>query len=81
MPEHTDPNTNEWTAKRVAALGVVTDLATAAAILQLSRSNAYALAKVGQFPVPLIRAGTRYRVPVAALLDVLHLQHQTGRKL
>ncbi|MBX6721992.1 MAG: helix-turn-helix domain-containing protein [Dactylosporangium sp.] len=73
MAENNNPTT-EWTAERVAALGLVTDLVTAAAILRLSRSSAYELAKAGQFPVPLLRAGRRYRVPVAALLDVLHLR-------
>jgi hypothetical protein len=62
-----------WTGERVAALGLVTDLPTAAAILRLTRSTAYELAKTGRFPVPLIRAGSRYRVPVTALIDVLKL--------
>jgi hypothetical protein len=52
---------------------VVTDIVTAGAILGLSRSVAYDLAARGVFPVPVIRAGTRYRVPVAAMLTVLHI--------
>ncbi|MFG1953913.1 helix-turn-helix transcriptional regulator [Micromonospora sp. NPDC048830] len=62
-----------WTAERIRALGAVTDLATAARIFGLSRSVAYDLAKRGQFPVPVLRFGSRYRVPVAAILHALHL--------
>ncbi|MFG1953940.1 helix-turn-helix domain-containing protein [Micromonospora sp. NPDC048830] len=62
-----------WTAERIRALGAVTDLATAARIFGLSRSVAYDLAKRGQFPVAVLRFGSRYRVPVAAILHALHL--------
>jgi predicted DNA-binding transcriptional regulator AlpA len=65
-----------WTGERIRALGAVTDLSTAASILGLSRAVAYDLAKTGRFPVPLIRVGTRYRVPVAAILAALHLDPQ-----
>lgn len=58
-------------AEDVPTLGTVTDLPTAAALLGLSRSSAYDLAKRDQFPVPVIRAGRRYRVPVAPLLATL----------
>jgi hypothetical protein len=46
-------------------------LMTAAAVLQIGRTKAYELAKRGEFPVPVIRVGDSYRVPVAALLDLL----------
>jgi hypothetical protein len=62
-----------WTAGRIRALGAVTDLPTAASIFGLSRSVAYELAHNDEFPVPLIRVGTRYRVPVAAILAALHI--------
>jgi hypothetical protein len=65
-----------WTESRIRQLGAVTDLGTAASIFGLSRTGAYDLARRNQFPVPLIRAGTRYRVPVAAILAVLHLDGQ-----
>ena len=48
-----------------------TDLMTAAAVLGIGRTRAYALARDSQFPVPVIRIGSTYRVPVAALLDLL----------
>jgi hypothetical protein len=69
-PRH---RTGIWTAERIQALGAVTDLPTAAAILSLSRTLAYHLARHGRFPVPVLRAGTRYRVPVAPILAALHL--------
>jgi hypothetical protein len=62
-----------WTGQQIQALGAVTDLPTAAAIFGLSRTLAYELARTGGFPVPVIRAGTRYRVPVAAILHTLRL--------
>jgi hypothetical protein len=64
---------SQWTPQRIRALGPVTDITTAGAILGLSRSVAYHLAAHNAFPVPVIRAGTRYRVPLAALLTVLHI--------
>ena len=75
----TPPNRHDrprWTEDRIRELGAVTDLRTAASIFGLSRSVAYDLARRDQFPVPLIRAGARYRVPVAAILAVLHLADQ-----
>jgi len=66
-------STAGWTPARIRALGPVTDITTAGAILGLSRSVAYDLAHRGEFPIPVIRAGSRYRVPVAALLSALHI--------
>ncbi|MEU8159514.1 helix-turn-helix transcriptional regulator [Micromonospora parva] len=60
-----------WTIERIRALGVTTTLATTASVLGISRSQAYRLAATNQFPVPLIRAGSRIIVPVAALLYLL----------
>lgn len=80
-PGHaTDPGTpgaatwveaSRWSPQRVRALGMVTDLVTAAAILGLSRNTAYALAREGGFPVPVLRVGRLYRVSVPALLELL----------
>ncbi|NED51772.1 hypothetical protein G3I24_12775 [Micromonospora aurantiaca] len=60
-----------WTIERIRALGVTTTLATTASVLGISRSQAYRLAATDQFPIPLIRAGSRIIVPVAALLHLL----------
>lgn len=60
-----------WTAERIRALGVTTDVVTAGQILGVSRNSAYALARRGAFPLPVIKAGTQYRVPVSAILAAL----------
>ena|GEM_PF-753895 len=62
-----------WTAEEIRGLGASTDLRTAAQIFGLSPNTAYALARRGDFPVPVIRAGNQYRVPVAPILAALHL--------
>ncbi|BBH65307.1 hypothetical protein ACTI_19920 [Actinoplanes sp. OR16] len=67
----TDHRESPWTADRIRALGAVTNLPTAAQIFGLGRSLAYDLARTDDFPAPVIRAGTRYRVPVAGILAVL----------
>ncbi|GAB3138587.1 hypothetical protein GCM10027290_06250 [Micromonospora sonneratiae] len=68
----TAPSVGEvWTVERIRALGVTTTLATTASVLGISRSQAYRLAATNQFPIPLIRAGSRIIVPVAALLHLL----------
>ncbi|MFI7026974.1 helix-turn-helix transcriptional regulator [Micromonospora sp. NPDC049900] len=64
-----------WTVERIHALGAATTLPTAAAILGISRSQAYRLAATDTFPAPLIRAGTRIIVPVAGLLRLLLLDN------
>ena len=61
-------NTTNWTEARIRALGAVTDLPTAGRIFGLGRSLAYELAKNDQFPAPVLRIGSRYRVPVAGIL-------------
>src|ERR1044071_796806 len=75
----TDTSDGVWTAERIRALGAVTDLLTAAAIFGLSRTAAYDLAAHHRFPVPVIRAGHRYRIPVAAILSILHIPDQPQR--
>jgi hypothetical protein len=72
-PTSTRRTASSWTPERIRALGAVTDIATAGQILGLSRSTAYALAADDTFPVPGLRIGSGYRVPVAALLAALHI--------
>lgn len=62
-----------WSETQVRALGVSTDLVTAAAILGIGRTTAHTLVRADQFPVPVIRVGRRYRVPVAPILRLLAL--------
>lgn len=71
--------TGALTLAEVSALPAVTDLVTAGRALGLGRTKAYQLASAGQFPCPVIRAGKTYLVPVAGLLDLLGLTHDSGR--
>jgi hypothetical protein len=60
-----------WTPENVRDLGVRTDLPTAASVLGLGKNAAYAMARGGTFPVPVLRLGVQYVVPVAPLLHLL----------
>jgi Helix-turn-helix domain len=66
-----EPADRVWTVEAVRALGTTTDVATAASILGFGRTKAYELAKNNQFPVPTLRIGRRYIVPVSAILRLL----------
>ena len=59
----------------VGSLPPVLDLPTAAQLLGIGRTAAYALARRGEFPAPVLRIGKLYRVPAAGLLEVLGLTH------
>ncbi|MFG1802148.1 hypothetical protein ACGFI4_18500 [Micromonospora carbonacea] len=83
---HHTPTDVPWTVERIRALGAATTLPTAAAVLGISRSQAYRLAATDTFPTPLIRAGTRIIVPVTGLLRLLLLDQPApdpdgGRRL
>jgi len=60
--EDEDPAGRVWTVAAIRALGMTTDIETAASILGFGRTKAYELAKRGQFPVPTLRIGRRYLV-------------------
>jgi hypothetical protein len=80
IPPTTDDaaSTEVWTEQRIRALGAITDLPTAGAIFGLGRAMSYELARTGQFPVPIIRVGARYKVPVAGILTTLGLPATSG---
>lgn len=63
--------TKHWSAVAVASLGVRTDMETANEILGISRTWGYRLAKEGRYPVPVLKLGRKYVVPVAGLLKAL----------
>lgn len=65
--------TRNWTAEEVADLPVVVDLVTAGRVLGMGRTTAYEAARRGEFPVPVLRVGRRYRVVTAHLRDLLGL--------
>lgn len=73
IPTTPTPGAKLWTEERIRALGAVTDVPTAASIFRISRSRAYELVQLGEFPVPVLRFGSRYRVPVAAIIKALRL--------
>jgi len=63
--------TRALTRAEVSALPAVTSLVTAGQALGLGRTRAYQLARAGEFPCPVIRAGRTYLVPTAGLLALL----------
>lgn len=60
-----------WTEAEIRALGVRTDVATAASIFGVCKAEAYVHIKAGEFPVPPLRIGRRILIPVAPILRVL----------
>lgn len=65
------PPPHIWTPDQVRALGMTTSLETAAAVIGIGRTLAYDLAKTGDFPVRILRLGSRTLIPVADLLTYL----------
>jgi hypothetical protein len=61
------------TLQEIARLPAVVDVVTAARALGVGRTTAYALARTGEFPCPVIQVGSAYKVPTAGLLRVLGL--------
>jgi hypothetical protein len=76
MPR-TPPNEGRLTRAELLALPVVVDVPTAARALGLGRSTAYELARRDEFPCPVLRVGTSYRVPTAGLMRVLGVEPPT----
>lgn len=58
------------------ALPPTLDIVTAGRLLGIGRTTAYQLARHGQFPVPVLRIGSSYRVPTAPLLSLLGVSAQ-----
>lgn len=69
--------TATMTAAEVRALPLTVDVVTAGRALGLSRDSSYRHARLGQFPVPILRAGRTYRVTRSALLAVLGLTDES----
>ncbi|MFI6138021.1 helix-turn-helix transcriptional regulator [Streptomyces griseus] len=66
------------TRAELLELPAVVGLETAARAFGLGRSTAYALAKAGEFPCQVIRAGRAYRAITADLHRVLHITPETS---
>ena len=60
-----------FTREQLDALGVSTNLETAAQALDISSAHAYRLVQADEFPVRVVRMGTRLMVPTAGLREVL----------
>jgi hypothetical protein len=61
------------TPAEIRKLPAVVDLVTAGRALGLGRTKAYQLARSGDFPCRILRAGNSYLVPTADLLTLLGL--------
>lgn len=67
-----------WSVEDVRALGVRTDVPTAASVLGMGTNAAYDLVRRNEFPVPVLKLGRKYVVPVAGLLTVLGITDPTA---
>jgi predicted DNA-binding transcriptional regulator AlpA len=56
------------------ALPAVVDVCTAAKVMGLSRTAAYELIRMGQWPTPVFRLGKLIRIPTAPMLSLLGLE-------
>ncbi len=59
---------------QLMALPAVIDVPTAASVLGLSRTTAYELIRIGQWPTPVLRLGKLIRLPTGPILDLLGVQ-------
>lgn len=66
------------TRAELLALPASVDIVTAGRAFAIGRTTAYALARAGEFPCKVIRAGKAYRVVTADLLRVLHVAPENG---
>ncbi len=58
----------QMSVEELQALPVVVDLETAGRCFGIGRTRAHELARAGEFPVPVLRVGQKYRVTRAAIL-------------
>lgn len=66
------------TRAELLALPASIDILTAGRAFGIARTTTYALARSGEFPCKVIRAGKSYRVITADLLRVLDVAPETG---
>lgn len=65
--------TTPMTTQELLALPATVDLVTAGRAFGVGRTTAYTLARSGEFPCRVIRAGKAYRAVTADLLRVLQI--------
>jgi predicted DNA-binding transcriptional regulator AlpA len=63
--------TTSHTLTSMTDLPPTVDIPTAGIILGIGRTTAYALAARDEFPVQVLRIGSKLRVPTARLLELL----------
>lgn len=66
------------TQEELEALPVAVDLVTAGRAFGIGRTTAHSLARTGQFPCRVLRAGSAYRVTKADLLRALGVDERAG---
>jgi predicted DNA-binding transcriptional regulator AlpA len=66
--------------EQLMALPAVMDVPTAASILGLSRTTAYELIRVGQWPTPVVRLGKQIRLPSGPILELLGVHPGAGAR-
>lgn len=71
VPRTPANGTTPFTVADLDALGVSTDLRTAARAFGIGKTMAYRLAASGEFPCKVTRIGSRWVVPTAALRAAL----------
>jgi predicted thioredoxin/glutaredoxin len=65
---------SQWTPDAIRALGATTDLPTLGSIFGVSRWRAYQMAHTGEWGkvgIRILPLGSKYRVTVQSILDVL----------
>lgn len=66
-------NVEPLTPEEVMALPTSVDVEVAGLAFGIARTKAYKMARLGEFPVPVLRLGHRYRVPTAPIKRLLGL--------
>ncbi len=67
-----------WTRQQVIDLGVSTSIDVASSVLGIGRTTGRELYRRGEYPVPVLKLGRRYVIPVAHLLRLLGLDDHSG---
>jgi excisionase family DNA binding protein len=65
------PQDRSDTAAGLAQYPPTLSVHEAGELLGIGRTTAYALARADDFPVPVLRVGSQYRIPTAPLLALL----------
>ncbi|MFB7496121.1 helix-turn-helix transcriptional regulator [Streptomyces sp. NPDC056161] len=78
MAQEATATVQELTVRDLLDLPAVVDVETACRVLGISRSHGYNLARTGDFPCRVLRAGRSFRVVTADLRRILGIQEQAA---